>query len=148
MTLPRNHFLGIRAAFIGLSGILLCSCAGDPTTGGIFWSESKAKSRLVALRGELAEENKLLAQARAQRTQERRSLNRDISSTKTKLVSAKRQDASLTRELSRIQSASDAIELSDADSAVEVHRQREKIAALQSEVGELRKKNEALQTSF
>ena len=100
------------------------------------------------MRGELAEENKLLAQARAQRTQERSSLNRDISSTRTKLASAKRQDANLTRELSRIQSASDALELSNADSAAEVQRQREKIAALQGEVGELRKKNEALQTSF
>jgi chromosome segregation ATPase len=148
MRLPRNHILGIRAALIALSGLVLCSCAGDPTTGGIFWSESKAKSRLVALRGELAQENKLLAQARAQRTQERRSLNRDLSSIRTKLASAKRQDARLTRELSRIQSASDALELSEADSAAEVQRQREKIAALQGEVGELRQKNEALQTSF
>lgn len=145
---PINDTLGIRAVFIALTTLVLCSCAGDPTTGGIFWSESKAKHRLVALRGELAEENKLLSQARAQRTQERRSLNRDISSARTRLASANRQDASLTRELSRIQSESDALDLSDADSASEIQSQRDKIASLQAEVGELRQKNEALQTGF
>ena len=37
-------------AILGLlAGVFLCSCetTGDPTQGGIFWSEKKAKARIA-----------------------------------------------------------------------------------------------------
>jgi len=37
----------LRGVFVLTSGVLLCNCGGDPHTGGIFWSEDKAKERLA-----------------------------------------------------------------------------------------------------
>ena len=36
-----------------LTGLVACETTGDPNRGGIFWSESKAKSRLQERQGNL-----------------------------------------------------------------------------------------------
>jgi len=141
-----KHAVSIAAT--GGCALLFSSCAGDPTRGGIFWSEPKAKHRLVALRGELAEEQTLLAKAQRERNQSRKVLDRDISSVRNEIASAKRQDASVSRDLVRIENERENLARSDADSETEIQREREKYAALQNEVEQLRKKNEALQSGF
>lgn len=47
-----------RAAILAIAGaasVLTTSCAttGDPSTGGIFWSENKAQDRLAERQGKL-----------------------------------------------------------------------------------------------
>jgi chromosome segregation ATPase len=143
----RRNFIA-HGSVVAMCCFTLCSCASDPTTGGIFWSESKAKQRLVALRGELAEEDMLLAQARRQLAQARNSLDRDISSTRSQLASSRSENPSFSRKLSEIERQRDAIVLSNANTADEIARDREQLASLQSEVDILRKKTEALQSSL
>jgi hypothetical protein len=36
----------LRRIVVLTSGVLLSGCGGDPHTGGIFWSESKAQERI------------------------------------------------------------------------------------------------------
>jgi hypothetical protein len=47
-----RHALWCLASF---STIVSSSCTGDPSTGGIFWSETKARERLVERQKKLEE---------------------------------------------------------------------------------------------
>lgn len=48
---------------------LLASCTGDPTRGGIFWSEQKAQERVIALQNEEAMRQGVLIEKQEQQNQ-------------------------------------------------------------------------------
>lgn len=101
----KKHFI-----LLSLSGVLLASCAttGDPTTGGIFWSPTKAKARQSALmsenyamQSELASENAKTQSLIAQRER----LRAQIAAKKAALSRATSPDevAELTRDINELQ---------------------------------------------
>jgi chromosome segregation ATPase len=148
MALGRLGKFTFRTSLLAVCSLVCCSCAGDPTRGGIFWSEPKAKQRLAVLRDQLSEEQKLLAEARSQRARARTKLDREISSARRQFASAKLQNPSLQKELTRIEGKREALSSSNAESPAEVQAERDQYAALQREVEQLREKNKALQTGL
>lgn len=68
---------------ISAGALLLLSCVGDPTKGGIFWSESKAQERQASM---LAEMNVLRSTAKAEESK-----NSRLKATKAKLAQAQQR---------------------------------------------------------
>jgi len=135
-------FLASVAAFVALAA---CETTGDPTQGGLFgWSESKARTRQIALHSALELEQ--------DRTSEARSETSGLQATRSRNAAAIReQKAALNRMLSQLDEVDRAggsgrtaslrsrITETRSDSSLDDSEMRSRVSALDSEVRSLRK---------
>jgi hypothetical protein len=130
------------SAFVFLTA---CETTGDPTQGGLFgWSESKAKTRQVALHSalELEEDRGSAARSQTSRLQATKSRNAAV---------IREQRASLNRMLSQLDEVDRAggsgrtgalrsrIAQTRSDSSLDDSELRSRVSSLDSEVSSLRK---------
>jgi len=99
------------------AGSLLFSCTGDPTRGGIFWSESKAMDRQADLRNQQELANSEFAAAAKEQS---------------RLKSLKNQLAQKRRQLSALTSAP--ASASGSANAAECARLRREISQLEKDI--------------
>ncbi len=95
----------------------LCSCTGDPSRGGIFWSESKAVAR----------QNTLVAQVNAKEAQ--------LASAKVRLAANERELARLKAELAEKERRLATLSSNpEADNAAEIAKLKKEIVAVRREI--------------
>ncbi len=100
-----------------IAAAVLSSCTGDPSGGGIFWSESKAVAR----------QNTLVSQVNARK--DKLAVERGkLRANKQKLAQLR---AELTRKERRLESLSSNAE---ADNAAEIAKLKKEIAAVRKEI--------------
>lgn len=81
-----SHFISLLPAILAV-----VSCTGDPRSGGIFWSESKAQERIAALQvQESAKQSELEAkqQTTAALNRQKCALQKEIEQLKVKMAGA------------------------------------------------------------
>lgn len=82
--MSKKSILAITASAFGL----MVACTGDPSRGGIFWSEQKAQDRVISLQNEVAVRQSALIK----KQQEQNALLKRKTELQNKLASAQKRN--------------------------------------------------------
>lgn len=150
--LQATAMVALAAAFCG------CETTGDPNSGGIFWSETKARQRLAEDRAQLGQARTEAAseQARTAALKNRRAAAQStLARQRRELADLKADIAALKQQIAQGPAATQALKVDvdqverkqmelSADDALTVAEKERELTALRADVDRLRTRNKLL----
>lgn len=118
---------------------ILTSCAvtGDPTQGGIFWSENEAKKRQQALVAQLQAEQQQLTALKADNSKLQNRLSSSLRDLRKRANAA--ANPRISSRLARLETEQEGMARSQETSEDQLQQERQKLTNLENEVQQLQR---------
>lgn len=131
-----NNLLYIFLVFvISIMGVTGCATTGDPTKGGIFWSETKAKERICNLEAKKNNEEAIAQQER----QESLRLNKTSQNLEAEIQNQQNQLATMDSRLNQLNRELTQKKILSASKQAERKKLENRLNTLNKEVAALQK---------